>query len=138
MNTWTRPNIPVSAVSNRTSTRREGFRASVVKPASRSAAIVDASSSRFGFSSRSTDMRRTNSADTAISAAVMVKTVPMLAAARRAPATAGPAKIAMLSMPLATAFAAVSSSGVRASVGVSAACDDLNGVVAIVAAIENV
>ncbi len=79
MNTWTRPNIPVRAVSNRTSTRRDGSRASVVKPARRSAAMVDASSSRLGFSSRSTDMRRTNSADTAISAAVMVKTVPMLA-----------------------------------------------------------
>ncbi len=39
-------------------------------------------------------------------------------------------------MPLATALAAVSSSGVRASVGVSAACDERNGVVAIVAAIE--
>ena len=39
-------------------------------------------------------------------------------------------------MPLATAFAAVSSSGVRASDGVSAACDERNGVVAIVAAID--
>jgi hypothetical protein len=43
----------------------------------------------------------------------------------------------MLSTPLATAFAAVSSSGVRARDGVSAACDERNGVVAIVARIES-
>ena len=61
----------------------------------------------------------------------------MLATARSTPASAGPANTAMLSTPLATAFAAVSSSGVRASVGVRAACDERNGVVAIVAAIES-
>ena len=61
----------------------------------------------------------------------------MLATPRRTPASAGPAKTAMLSTPLATAFAAVSSSGVLASDGVSAACDERNGVVAIVAAIAS-
>ena len=59
----------------------------------------------------------------------------MLATPSRRPASAGPAKRAMLSTPLATAFAAVSSSGVRASDGVSAACAERNGVFAIVAAI---
>ena len=82
-------------------------------------------------------MRRRKSAETTISSAVSVKTSPVLATARRRPASAGPAKIAMLSMPLATALAAVSSSGVRARLGVSAACDERNGVVAIVAAIES-
>ena len=50
---------------------------------------------------------------------------------------AGPPKSARLSIPLATAFAAVSSSGVRASVGVSAACAERKGVFAIVAAIAS-
>ena len=50
------------------------------------------------------------------------------------PAIAGPAKTAMLSKVLATAFAAVSSDGVRASVGVSAACAERMGVFAIAAA----
>ena len=44
-------------------------------------------------------------------------------------------KTARLSIPLATAFAAVSSVGLRASAGVSAACAERNGVVAIAAAI---
>lgn len=64
-----------------------------------------------------------------------MKTAPALATPRRTPANAGPTKIAMLSIPLATALAAVSSSGVRASPGVRAACAERNGVVAIVAAI---
>jgi hypothetical protein len=42
-------------------------------------------------------------------------------------------KAARLSIVLATAFAAVNSEGVRASDGVSAACADLNGVVAMAA-----
>ena len=107
-----------------------------MKPASRSAAMVDASSSRLGFAVRSTDISRRNSAEIAINAAVIAKTTPVLAVAMRTPARAGPAKTAMLSIPLATAFAAVSSSGVRESDGVRAAWDERNGVVAIVAAID--
>jgi hypothetical protein len=49
--------------------------------------------------------------------AVMRKTTPVLAAMSRRPATAGPRKKPRLSMVLATAFAAVSSAGVRAAVG---------------------
>ena len=118
-------------------TRSEGWCVNVVKPASLSAAIVDAASSRCGCSLVSIRMSRTNTADTTMSAAVMRKTLPALAVARSAPASAGPAKNATLSMPLATAFAAVSSSGVRASAGVRAACDGRNGVYAIVAVMES-
>ncbi len=81
-------------------------------------------------------MRSRKSAEITIIAAVTEKTTPVLATASSKPARAGPAKTAMLSMPLATAFAAVSSSGVRASDGVSAACAERNGVVAMVAAID--
>ena len=109
----------------------------MVKPASRSAAIVDASSSRRGRSTFSTWIRSRKSDDATMSSAVVRKTRPVLATPSRMPASAGPAKTAMLSTPLATAFAAVSSSGVRASAGVSAAWDERNGVVAIVAAIAN-
>ena len=52
-----------------------------------------------------------------MSSAVIVKTSPVLATASSTPASAGPANTAMLSIPLATAFAAVSSSGVRARPG---------------------
>ncbi len=58
----------------------------------------------------------------------------MLATATRSPASAGPPKSARLSIPLVTALAAVSSLGLRASDGVSAACAERMGVFAIVAA----
>ena len=68
---------------------------------------------------------------------MIANTAPVLATASSNPASAGPANTATLSTLLATAFAAVSSSGVRASDGVSAACAERNGVVAIVAAIDS-
>ena len=77
---------------------RERSRASVVKPASRSAAIVDASSSRRGRSTCSTWMRTRKSADDDDEQRRRcVKTRPVLATASRMPASAGPAKTAMLS-----------------------------------------
>ena len=79
-------------------------------------------------------MRRRTSAETASMPAVTAKTTPLPATVSSNPASAGPAKMAMLSNVLATAFAAVSSSGVRASVGVSAACAERNGVAAMAAA----
>ena len=50
MKTWTAPKMAVWAVSSTIITRRERFTPSVVKPARRSAVIVEASSSRRGAS----------------------------------------------------------------------------------------
>ena len=60
--------------------------------------------------------------------AVMRKTTPVLATTSRTPASAGPTKKPRLSIVLATAFAAVSSPGVRAAEGVTAAMAGRNGV----------
>ncbi len=65
--------------------------------------------------------------------AVMKKTIPVLAAASKRPARAGPTKRPMLSSVLTTALAAVSSPGVRASEGVSAASAGRKGVPTIIA-----
>ncbi len=129
--------MAVCAVSKPIIRASERSPASVVKPASRSPRIVEAASSPRGRSACSTWMRTRNADETTIRAAVVRKTTPVLATPNRTPASAGPANTAMLSTPLATAFAAVSSSGVRASDGVSAACEERNGVVAIVAAIAS-
>ena len=65
--------------------------------------------------------------------AVVKNTTSVLAAASRSPASAGPTKRPMLSSVLTTAFAAVSSPGVRATDGVSAASAGRNGVPTIIA-----
>ena len=79
----------------------------------------------------STRMRTRKIPEATTNSAVMAKTTSTLATPSRTPARAGPTNIAMLSTPLATALAAVSSSGVRARLGVSAAWAERNGVVAI-------
>lgn len=66
-------------------------------------------------------MRRRKKADQSTVAAVRAKTTPMLVTARRRPGKAGPTKKPRLSTVLATAFAAVSSPGARASTRVNAA-----------------
>ena len=63
----------------------------------------------------------------------MTKTSPALATASKRPARAGPAKRPTLSSVLTTALAAVSSPGVRASEGVSAASAGRKGVPTIIA-----
>ena len=62
--------------------------------------------------------------------AVTRKTVPAPDAASNRPPIAGPPKMPTLSIVLATTFAAVSSSGVRASAGVSAASAGRNALAA--------
>ena len=64
-------------------------------------------------------------------AVVTTKTVPGPLATNRSPPRAGPPKMPMLSIELAATFAAVSSSGVRASEGISAAWAGRNGVAAM-------
>ena len=64
-------------------------------------------------------------------AAATAKTTSTPVTASRRPATAGPRKNARLSTVLDTAFVAVSSLGVAASVGMIAACADLYGALAI-------
>ena len=91
MKTWTAPKTAVWAVSRTIITRRARFRLpSVVKPARRSAAIVDASSSRRGVSARSTLMRTEKNVDTTTSTAVSVNTSPVLATAKQHPGECRP------------------------------------------------
>ena len=63
-----------------------------------------------------------------ISPAARMNTVPAPETESTTPPIAGPPKIPTLSIVLETTFAAVSSSGVRANAGVSAASADRNGV----------
>jgi hypothetical protein len=116
------------------STRSDLWRQTTEKPARHSLKIVEASTSPFGAAA-SARIRSTRNADRPSAAAVSPKTTSRSVTASRRPATAGPRKNARLSIVLATAFAAVSSLGVRASVGVSAAWAERNGAFAIVAAI---
>ena len=90
------------------------------KPPSTQAAI--ASSLRSPASSRRPPIRLRSAADQRKVQAVTTNAAPVLVAARTAPPIAGPAKAATLSTVLEVTFAAVSSSGVRASEGTSADC----------------
>ncbi len=65
--------------------------------------------------------------------AVVKNTISVLAAASKTPAIAGPTKRPMLSSVLTTALAAVSSPGVLATVGMSAASAGRKGVPTIMA-----
>ena len=76
MKTWAAPKIAVCAVSSTIIRRRGGFRPSVVNPASRSAMIVDASSSRRGCSLRSTWMRSRKNVETKRRMAVIAEDEP--------------------------------------------------------------
>ena len=105
------------------------------KPANNSDRTVFASISARGRSVSSIRMSSRKSVEITMRPAVIANTTPLLATAMKMPASAGPMKNARLSTPLATAFAAVSSLGLRARVGVSAACADRKGVLTIVAAI---
>jgi hypothetical protein len=79
-----------------------------------------------GFSTASslpcTRSRLSNSADTRKVTAAIENVTPSLVAARMTPPIAGPATLVTLSIVLEVALAAVSSSGVRASEGKTAAC----------------
>jgi hypothetical protein len=66
-------------------------------------------------------MRATSNADARKSAAVARKTTSVLVSASRNPPSAGPTKMPIPSVVLDATFEAVSSSGVRASEGTSAA-----------------
>jgi hypothetical protein len=83
-------------------------------------------------------MRSTSNDDTASKAAVDPKTTSTSVTASIRPARAGPMKKARLSIVLATAFAAVSSAGVDARVGVKAAWAERKGAFTIVAAMASV
>ena len=133
MYTWSAPNRNDCAARRVISTRSAGSRPIVRKPASASETTVPGSTSDFGAAC-GPRTRRSTKAEMASMAAVIANTTSGPVAASSTPANAGPAKTAMLSTVLATAFAAVSSSGVRASAGVSAACAERNGVAVIAAA----
>src|SRR5439155_24559621 len=64
----------------------------------------------------------TMSADASATTAITAKTVPAPPAASRTPARAGATSMDRLSIQPEATFAAVSSSGVRASAGVTTAC----------------
>ena len=66
--------------------------------------------------------------------ALIANTTPVDVTAIRSPASAGPAKMARLSIVLAMAFAAVSCVGLVVREGVSAAWVERNGAVATAAA----
>ena len=87
--------------------------------ATRSGAVV----SRAG-----SEIRTRSSADQTIAPAVTPKTTALELTASRSPPRAGPAKMPTLSIVVAVTFAAVSSSGLRASPGTSAACAGRNAV----------
>src|SRR5436190_318833 len=89
------------------------------KPASASRGML--SRSMRASPRLSVRIRRRTSADKRKSAAAEAKTQPTLAKASSTPPSAGPAKMATLSIVVVVAFAAVNSSGERASAGSSAA-----------------
>src|SRR5947207_11870899 len=72
--------------------------------------------------------RATSSADERKTTAVSPNTILVLVTAKRMPPIAGPTKLARVAIVLAATFAAVSSSGVRASDGNAAACAGRNAV----------
>ncbi len=100
--------------------RSGGSRPMTRNPASDSETIVDASSSGF-FVTGGAWIRSTKSAVIASMPALIANTTPVDVTAIRSPASAGPAKMARLSIELAMAFAAVSCAGLVVSDGVSAA-----------------
>ena len=79
-------------------------------------------------------IRTTSNADQANAAPVTRKVKATLVPASTSPPAAGPRKMATLSIVLPATFAAVSSSGVRASAGTSAAWAGRNPVVATITA----
>src|SRR6185503_3079202 len=102
--------------SSPTSTRVDGSRASTRKPASASSSAGSASCAGAGPCSRAT-----SSADTVATTPITAKTQPGEATASNTPASAGATSTLTLSIQPETTLVAVSSSGVLASDGTSAA-----------------
>ena len=130
ISTFSIPSTNVCAEKSPTRRRRRRSRAIVRNPASSSSTTETASRSAASPSEtgRIPEIRK---ADQSKREAVTTKTVPGPVAASRMPPMAGPPKMPTLSIELAATFAAVSSSGVRASVGTRAACAGRNAVAAI-------
>ena len=123
------PKAPVTSVcaeKSPTSSRSRGSRADRAEAGRRLARQVRplAAQRRLG---RAQAAARSISADQRKSAAVTTKTTQPLETASRRPPSAGPTQKPRLSIVLELTFAAVSSSGVFASDGSSAACAGLEG-----------
>ena len=108
--------------------RRESPR--IVEKPAKAAATNDASASVRSGGVSTTRIARTSAADQTISAADTPKTAPGPLSARTMPPSAGPPRSPTLAIVLETTFAAVSSSGVRASDGRSAASAGWNAAAA--------
>ena len=126
ISTFSMPSTNVCA-ENRPTSRRSRRSPMIVRAPASSSARMD-SGTRRSCGGALTPLR--SRTDQSISPASRMNTVPAPETESTTPPIAGPPKIPTLSIVLETTFAAVSSSGVRANAGVSAACAGRNGVAA--------